>query len=89
LGSGSEAKVYLVKLKEINEIVALKSYELCKKDFDTGKLYLKIQLEFKMIQNIDDEHIVKYFCLYKPKDRKIMNIFEFGVFMEYMSGGSL
>jgi len=69
--------------------VALKQYELCKKDYDTGKLYGKIKKEFKMIQNLDDEHIVKYFCLYKPKKGRVLNTFEFGVFMEYMSGGSL
>ena len=90
LGGGSEAKVYLVKLKEIDQIVALKSYELCSKDTSSPEeSFIKLKKEFKMIQSIDDQHIIKYFCLYKPKNTKVAGTFEFGVMMEYMAGGSL
>lgn len=52
LGGGSEAKVYLVKLEEIEEIVALKMYELTKKNNNTKKLFHDIKKEFLMLQRL-------------------------------------
>jgi len=49
LGGGSEAKVYLVKLEDIEEIVALKKYELTKGNNNTEKLFNEIKREFKML----------------------------------------
>ncbi len=49
LGGGSEAKVYLVRLEDIDEIVALKKYELEKKGHNTDKLFMDIKKEFQML----------------------------------------
>ena len=49
LGGGSEAKVYLVKLEDIEEIVALKMYELTKRNNNTKKLFSGIKKEFLML----------------------------------------
>ena len=65
LGGGGEAKVFLVKLEELEEIVALKLYE-CKTGVDVDEMYLKIKKEFKMLVGLDHENIIKYFCIYKP-----------------------
>ena len=52
-------------------------------------LYKKIKEEFKMLVALDHENIIKYFCIYRPDKNECENVFEFGVIMEYLSGGSL
>jgi serine/threonine protein kinase len=89
LGGGGEAKVYLVQLEDLEEIVVLKQYEHKNSRSDMQELYKKIKTEFKMLTALDHDNIIKYFCVYKPEERECENIFEFGVIMEYLPGGSL
>ena len=89
LGGGGEAKVYLVQLEDLEEIVALKQYELPKSKENTRRIYEKIKREFKMLAKLDHDNIIQYFCIYRPEKSECSNTLEFGVIMEYMAGGSL
>ncbi len=89
LGGGGEAKVYLVQLEDLEEIVALKQYELPKSKENTKRIYEKIKKEFKMLAKLDHDNIIQYFCIYRPEKSECSNTLEFGVIMEYMAGGSL
>ena len=66
LGGGSEAKVYLVKLEDLEEPVALKLYEQKKNVEDIKEKYQKIAKEFQMLSKLNHENIIKYFCIYRP-----------------------
>lgn len=89
LGGGSQAKVYLCKIKEFEELVALKQYELMKSQTSGTEAYNAIKDEFHMLRQLDHENVIQYYCLYRSKKKTYSNCVEFGVIMEYMSGGSL
>jgi len=87
LGLGSEAEVYLCRIREFEDDVALKQYDFHKSQ-KQGINYETLKEEFHMLRQLDHENVIRYLCLYRPK-RKTLNNRDFGVIMEYMSGGSL
>ena len=89
LGGGSEAKVWLVKLPEAEELAALKLYEFIKKETKQAEGYEALRKEFKLLKSFSHPNIIQYCCLYKPKRTAYDNCIEYGIVMEYMSGGSL
>ena len=51
---------------------------------------LKIMEEvFNMLRQINNDNIIQYYCLYKPRKISYNNSLEYGVIMEFLSGGSL
>ena len=43
-----------------------------------------------MLNKLDHDNIIKYFCLYKPSViPDCPNVYEYGLLMEYLAGGSL
>ena len=105
LGSGSEAKVfffcfltgyinhfnkvYLVKIKDFDELLALKQYEVVKNNGRSIQSYDSLKKEFNMLRQINNDNIIQYYCLYKPRKISYNNSLEYGVIMEFLSGGSL
>ena len=89
LGGGSEAKVYLVKLPGGEDLAALKQYEIAKNQTKHIEAYNNLHKEFNMLRKLEHPNIIQYFCLYKPKHGSYNNCFEYGILMEYMSGGPL
>ena len=87
LGLGSEAEVYLCRIREFDDEVALKQYDF-HKSLKQGINYESLKEEFHMLRQLEHENVIRYLCLYRPK-RKTLNNRDFGVIMEYMSGGSL
>ena len=87
LGLGSEAEVYLCRVREFDDDVALKQYDFHKSQ-KQGINYETLKEEFHMLRQLEHENVIRYLCLYRPK-RKTLNNRDFGVIMEYMSGGSL
>ena len=89
LGSGSEAKVFLCKVKEFEQEVALKQYDLVKNQKGNKDAYEALSKEFVMLKQLQNDNIIQYHCLYKPQKTAYYNCLEFGIIMEYMPGGSL
>ena len=89
LGGGAEAKVYLVKFPDSEELVALKQYELTKAGSKHEESYDALRKEFKMLKKLSHKNIIQYFCLHKPKKTSYSNCIEYGIVMEYMRGGCL
>jgi len=89
LGAGSEAKVFLCQIKEFEEIVVLKQYELVKNKQSSLKSYDSLKKEFHMLRQLNHDNVIKYLSLYKPRKMSYSNCIEFGIIMEYLSGGSL
>jgi len=89
LGAGSEAKVFLCQIKEFEDIVALKQYELVKDKQNSFQSYESLKKEFNMLRQLNHDNIIKYLSLYKPRKMAYSNCIEFGIIMEYLSGGSL
>jgi len=89
LGSGSEAKVFLCKVREFEQEVALKQYDLVKNQKGNKDAYESLSKEFVMLKQLQHPNIIQYHCLYKPQKTAYNNCLEFGIIMEYMSGGSL
>jgi hypothetical protein len=89
LGSGSEAKVFLCKVKEFEQEVALKQYDLVKNQKGNKDAYEALSKEFVMLKQLQNDNIIQYHCLYKPQKTAYHNCLEFGIIMEYMPGGSL
>ncbi len=87
LGLGSEAEVYLCRIREFDDDVALKQYDFHKSQ-KQGINYETLKEEFHMLRQLEHDNVIRYLCLYRPK-RKTLNNRDFGVIMEYMSGGSL
>jgi len=89
LGAGSEAKVFLCQIKEFEEIVVLKQYELVKNKQSSLKSYESLKKEFQMLRQLNHDNVIRYLSLYKPRKMSYSNCIEFGIIMEYLSGGSL
>lgn len=89
LGSGSEAKVFLCKVKEFEQEVALKQYDLVKNQKGNKDAYEALSKEFVMLKQLQNDNIIQYHCLYKPQKTAYHNCLEFGIIMEFMPGGSL
>jgi len=89
LGGGSQAKVYLCKMKEYENEVALKQYEVLKNGLEGMQVYDVLKDEFHMLRQLEHENVIKYHCLYRSRRKANSHYLEFGVIMEYMSGGSL
>jgi len=89
LGSGSEAKVFLCKVKEFEQEVALKQYDLVKNQKGNKDAYESLSKEFVMLKQLHHDNIIQYHCLYKPQRAAYTNCLEFGIIMEFMPGGSL
>ena len=79
----------MCKIKDYEEELALKQYDLVKNQKRNGEPYDGLIKEFEMLKHLDHENIIKYICLYKPKTTTYYNCLEFGIIMEYMPGGSL
>jgi len=89
LGSGSEAKVFLCKVREFEQEVALKQYDLVKNQKGNKDAYESLSKEFVMLKRLQHPNIIQYHSLYKPQKTAYNNCLEFGIIMEYMPGGSL
>mmetsp|Transcript_33129 Transcript_33129/g.30043 ORF Transcript_33129/g.30043 Transcript_33129/m.30043 type:complete len:274 (-) Transcript_33129:385-1206(-) len=89
LGGGSEARVYLCKLKDFDDLVALKQYDLIIDENNNNATYQSLKKEFKMLRQLHHDQVIQYFSIYRPKRMSCENCIEFGFLMEYMSGGSL
>lgn len=89
LGGGSEARVYLCRLKDVEELVALKQYDLIIDENNNNATYQSLKKEFNMLRQIHHENIIQYYSIYRPKRMQCENCIEFGFLMEYMNGGSL
>lgn len=79
----------MCKVKDCEEPVALKQYDLVKNHRRNDEAYSSLNKEFEMLRSLDHENIIKYMCLYKPQRATYTNCLEFGIIMEYMPGGSL
>ena len=42
-----------------------------------------------MLRQINNDNIIQYYCLYKPKNISYDNSLEYGIMMEFLPGGSL
>lgn len=89
LGGGSQAKVFLCKVKEFEDLVALKQYDMVKSQHYGGQSYESLKNEFHMLRQLDHPSVIKYYCLYRSRKKTYTNGMEFGVIMEYMPGGSM
>ena len=81
--------MFLCQIQEFEEIVALKQYDLVKDKKSSLQAYESLKKEFDMLRQLNHDNIIKYLSLYKPRKTAYSNCIEFGIIMEYISGGSL
>ena len=91
LGSGSQAKVILckIRIKDSDEFVALKQYEPLRNQAYGVQNIDSLRDEFRMLRELEHENIIEYKCLYSSKKKSNNSALDFGIIMEYMPGGSL
>ena len=65
LGAGGEGKVYLGRVKELNQLVAFKQFKVLNNEAEEKKIFQRIKKEMDLVKQLDHPHIVKYFTIHK------------------------
>lgn len=89
LGNGSEGKVYLGKIVSLNELVAIKQYEVKLDQSDFKRLIEMLAKEVELVKALGHPNIIKYYKLHRSNFRNLENVAEYNVIMEYIENGSL
>eukprot|EP00826_Nyctotherus_ovalis_P014883 TRINITY_DN14188_c0_g1_i4.p1 TRINITY_DN14188_c0_g1~~TRINITY_DN14188_c0_g1_i4.p1 ORF type:complete len:327 (+),score=89.82 TRINITY_DN14188_c0_g1_i4:73-1053(+) len=89
LGNGSEGKVYLGKIVSLNELVAIKQYEVKLDQSDFKRLIEMLAKEVELVKTLSHPNIIKYYKLHRSNLRNLENVAEYNVIMEYIEKGSL
>jgi serine/threonine protein kinase len=65
LGSGGEGRVYLGLISELDQLVALKQFEIVENEDQEVKIMNAIKKEMKIVKKLSHENIVKFMTIHK------------------------
>lgn len=65
LGSGGEGKVYLGRISELDQLVALKQFEIVENEEQEIKIMEAIKKEMKIVKKLSHANVVKFMTIHK------------------------
>ena len=74
IGEGSYAKIFQIKVENSNEIFVLKQIKITQEDLNDSKNFSEIQNESKILSNLNNKFILKFYDSYFEKNTSNLNI---------------
>ncbi len=71
LGSGGEGQVYLGKIANLNELVALKRFEVKTDQQEGRRLFDLLSKEVELVKSLNHPNIIKYYKLHRSNSRRL------------------
>jgi eukaryotic-like serine/threonine-protein kinase len=89
LGEGGFAKVFLGKILELNQFVAIKQFSVIENKAREEKIIEEVKKELQIVKNLNHPNIVKCFTIHTCNLTGVEGGIQYNLLMEYMDGGSL
>ena len=85
MGRGGQAHVFLGRIVELNQLIAIKQFDVL--DNQESKIVEDVRKEMQLVRNLNHPNIVKFYTVHTCN---LTNQgIQYNILMEYMDGGSL
>lgn len=89
LGSGGEGKVWLGRITELNQLIAIKQFEVIENQKIEAAIMEAVKKEMSIVKSLNHPNVIKFYTIHKSNMTQVENGVQYNILMEYMDGGAL